>query len=585
MDVDAGSSLDDFVIIQLIGKGNFGSVRLVQSKKNHNLYALKEIIGKDNTSINEIKTVLREIKLLEKLDHPNIIKHYTSFSENDNFYILNEFIEGGNLEDFAKEKVIDEKLIYELLIQCLSALYYLHEKVNIIHRDIKPDNLLLDINNNIKITDFGISAIDRADATETVKFHGTKRGPLDFAAPEVLKGGKYNYKCDIYMLGLTFFYIMSKKMPEERIKFKNQIFDIKNPEAVLPNKYSTELRNFIKSFLASPEKRPTSKDAYFDIFTEYTKKYLKFTSMISFILCFFSLKRIKSFFQKEIDDYLPNPKESSSASGTLKECLEYASPKNFQFFELSIKCLFLRIFLTISIKKFDKSIEIDIIKFITLLLEYFRKELKYKKDLIILNDINTLENSIINRNIFFKLKISFECTECGKLLHDELISSFYINLFLESKDKNKIENKLEVSIIDLFKIRARKYLKNNDKSIICEHCNKKINNLNIYNKLCSTPRYLFLKFDYKKIDFKIIIQEYINIFYFVEKNEGSICNYKLMGAIFTEKNIDNTEKYVSFSRDEDEKTWNFFNGESIQKSNIAQLINHENLKFLIYSND
>ena len=174
------------------------------------------------------------------------------------------------------------------------------------------------------------------------------------------------------MLGLTFFYIMSKKMPEERIKFKNQIFDIKNPEAVLPNKYSTELRNFIKSFLAAPEKRPTSKNAYFDIFTEYTKKYLKFTSMISFILCFFSLKRIKSFFQKEIDDYLPNPKESSSASGTLKECLEYASPKNFQFFELSIK-------------KFDKSIEIDIIKFITLLLEYFRKELKYKKDLTIIS--------------------------------------------------------------------------------------------------------------------------------------------------------------------------------------------------------
>ena len=95
----------------------------------------------------------------------------------------------------------------------------------------------------------------------------------------------------------------------------------------------------------------------------------------------------------------------------------------------------------------------------------------------------------------------------------------------------------------------------------------------------------YLKLDYKKIDFKIIIQEYINISDFVEKNEGSNCNYKLMGAIFTEKNIDNTEKYVSFSRDEDEKTWNFFNGESIQKSNIAQLMNHENLKFLIYSND
>ena len=62
MEIDVGSSLSDFVTIELIGKGNFGSVKLVQSKKNQNLYALKEIKGNDNTSINELKKVLKEIK-------------------------------------------------------------------------------------------------------------------------------------------------------------------------------------------------------------------------------------------------------------------------------------------------------------------------------------------------------------------------------------------------------------------------------------------------------------------------------------------------------------------------------------------
>ena len=67
MEIDVGSSLSDFDTIELIGKGNFGTVKLVQSKKNQNLYALKEIKGKDNTSINELKKVLKENKIIRKI--------------------------------------------------------------------------------------------------------------------------------------------------------------------------------------------------------------------------------------------------------------------------------------------------------------------------------------------------------------------------------------------------------------------------------------------------------------------------------------------------------------------------------------
>ena len=76
---------------------------------------------------------------------------------------------------------------------------------------------------------------------------------------------------------------MSKKMPEERIKFKDKIFDIKNPEAEIPDIYSPYLKKFIKSLLSDSKTRPTARSAYLEIIPKYMTKYLKVTSIISFL--------------------------------------------------------------------------------------------------------------------------------------------------------------------------------------------------------------------------------------------------------------------------------------------------------------
>ena len=155
--INVGSKLSNFTIEKELGKGNFGSVYLVTSKLTKKVYALKEIIGEMYNGAQKLE-VEKEIRLLKDLNHPHVIKYFNSFMENGNFYIVIEYINGGSLENLYKQvssegKIISEKMIWDFLIQTLSGLVYLHENKKIIHRDIKPDNLLLDKENGLKISD------------------------------------------------------------------------------------------------------------------------------------------------------------------------------------------------------------------------------------------------------------------------------------------------------------------------------------------------------------------------------------------------------------------------------------------------
>ena len=135
---------------------------------------------------------------------------------------------------------MEGKKIWELLIQCLSGLLYLHNKKKIIHRDVKPDNLLLDKNFNLKISDFGVSAIDDITADEIIKFHNTQIGPVSFLAPEVVEKKNYDFKSDNYMLGLTFFFLASKKSYINQKRVGLKIITEQTNEKI-PNVYSDDL--------------------------------------------------------------------------------------------------------------------------------------------------------------------------------------------------------------------------------------------------------------------------------------------------------------------------------------------------------
>ena len=278
--LNVGNKLSDFNIEKQIGKGNFASVYLVKSKITNKVYAMKEIKAERYSNESQRKEVQKEIKLLENLDHPNIITYFSSFSEDGNFYIITEYLNGGSLQDILKlskenGKCISEEKLWDVLVQVLSGLCYLHYKKNIIHRDIKPDNILFDKDGNIKITDFGISAVNRDDADEIIKCHDTCIGPMQFMSPEMAQKEKYDFKSDIYMLGLTFFNLMSGELPQKNIIQNNNVYVALNQNAKLPDYYSRNLKDFVRKLLnVDPKERPSSKEAFPLAISFYTVKYL-----------------------------------------------------------------------------------------------------------------------------------------------------------------------------------------------------------------------------------------------------------------------------------------------------------------------
>ena len=208
-----GDKLEDFEEIKKLGAGYFGEVWKVKSKITNKEYEMKKL-----KLVKEKKNLIKkEIEILKEVHHPNIVKFYTSFEKDNMIYIVIEYIDGKNLDEIiseAKEKktYLPEKLVWKIMLDLLSGLTYLHEEVKIIHRDIKPDNILITKDNKVKITDFGISAINREDVSDTVKFHNSTMGPILFMAPEI-GNQEYGFKADVWMLGLTFVKLISWEIP------------------------------------------------------------------------------------------------------------------------------------------------------------------------------------------------------------------------------------------------------------------------------------------------------------------------------------------------------------------------------------
>ena len=222
------NNIYNFNNLEELGKGNFGKVMKI-SRRNNVYYAIK-IINKQK--IENMNDILRENIIMKNIKNDNVIQLYDKFEDNDNIYFILEYLPNGTLENLVKkhkdiESNIDEFEIIRIFRQILNGLKYLHE-LNIIHRDIKPDNILFDKNNNAKITDFGISApLKQYPNLLNIKTEllggKTNVGHKDYSCPEIVNGQPYDKKCDIYSLGLTIFYLMTFDLPHSSIISQNKI--------------------------------------------------------------------------------------------------------------------------------------------------------------------------------------------------------------------------------------------------------------------------------------------------------------------------------------------------------------------------
>ena len=204
--------ISDFEPIKELGSGSFGQVYLVYHKKTKMKYALKAIDKNEKSNIKERKYFYREIEIMYKINHPNVIKLYGHFEDNNFCYFIMEYAPKGNIYSLIPKhgrKKQSNKYIASIMKDIISIVYYLHNmNPPIIHRDIKPENILLDENNNIKLTDFGWSNYLN-DKDKRITVCGT---PI-YLAPEVINKKGHDERVDIWCIGVLLFELVTGKPP------------------------------------------------------------------------------------------------------------------------------------------------------------------------------------------------------------------------------------------------------------------------------------------------------------------------------------------------------------------------------------
>ncbi|KAL6713142.1 ATP binding [Lecanora helva] len=260
----------------LIGQGSFGSVFLALHAVTGELMAVKqvEVPSNSNSTLdkkkeNMVAALKREIDLLRDLKHENIVQYLGSSTDAEHLNIFLEYVPGGSVAAMLTSYgQLHEPLIRNFVRQILAGLSYLHGR-DIIHRDIKGANVLVDNKGNIKISDFGISKRVEASALLAPQKNGghlhrpSLQGSVFWMAPEVVKQTSYTRKADIWSLGCLIVEMFTGTHPFPNCSQLQAIFQIGSTSAkpTTPEKASEEGRIFLsKTFETDHEKRPSADE-------------------------------------------------------------------------------------------------------------------------------------------------------------------------------------------------------------------------------------------------------------------------------------------------------------------------------------
>ena len=258
------SLFDKYEVKQKIGKGKFGLVKCGINKETKKPVAIK-IMAKKNMDKSDLELAKVEIDILKIGQHPNIIKLYDIYENENYIYIIMEYCSGGDLLSYFEyhDYELPETKVCEIIHKLSMAIYYLHS-YGIVHRDLKPENILmtdLSMQADIRLLDFGLSKIVGNDEKCTEPY-----GTLSFVAPEVLQGKPYDKSVDLWSLGIIAFLLLCGYLPfddkhSEREIARQTIQDPVPFEEKIWSKYSPEAKSFVDGLLQKkPEKRYTIKE-------------------------------------------------------------------------------------------------------------------------------------------------------------------------------------------------------------------------------------------------------------------------------------------------------------------------------------
>ncbi len=204
-----GKKVREYTITAKIGEGGMGQVFRAEDnlKRDVAIKLLHRDLTQDSQKLERFQS---EAVTLGKLNHPNIAILYTFFEHEGDWYMVMEFVDGETFENLIKRQgAMPVRRALELLDQALQGLEHAHAK-QVIHRDIKPGNLMLNSAGVVKITDFGIA---RMLGTKRMTQTGTLIGTLEYISPEQVKGGEPDERSDIYALGVMFYEMVTGRVP------------------------------------------------------------------------------------------------------------------------------------------------------------------------------------------------------------------------------------------------------------------------------------------------------------------------------------------------------------------------------------
>ncbi|CAD8179457.1 unnamed protein product [Paramecium pentaurelia] len=196
---------NQFIISNKLGCGNYADVHRLIRKSDEKEFAVKIYDKLSNKFDSEC--VIKELDILRKMDHPNVITVLETFESQKYVFIITELLISGNLDDILSKTALSEDDAIKGIFKIIDALTYIHSK-GVIHRDIKPENILLRKPNleEIVISDFGLAEYHNEEGQ--YKYH--RCGTAGNMAPEILKDLSYGYKADCYSAGIIFFQMLTQ---------------------------------------------------------------------------------------------------------------------------------------------------------------------------------------------------------------------------------------------------------------------------------------------------------------------------------------------------------------------------------------